>query len=142
MFLRGNDMMMRMASFAVAASLSSLVGTAHAAELLSSPLLTDVDNAGICIVRNISTTSVPVQVRLFSNNSFHIDIDDCNSPGFPLGPGKTCSVFSFDLPDDSFVECSVKASNVNVSKLRASIETRHFATPASNGKVVVSDDLR
>jgi hypothetical protein len=43
---------------------------------------------------------------------------------------------------DSFVECSVKASDVNVSKLRGSIETRHLATPTSNGKVVVSDNLR
>jgi hypothetical protein len=134
--------MLRTASFAGAVSLLSLASTAHAAVLLSSPLWTDVDNAGICIVRNVSTTSVPVQVRLFSNNGFQVHIDNCNTPGFPLGPGKTCSVFSFDLPDDSFVECSVKASDVNVSKLRGSIETRHFATPTSNGKVVVSDNLR
>ena len=58
--------MIRTASFAVAVSLSSLAGTAHAAVLLSSPLWTDVDNAGICIVRNIGTTPIPVQVKLFS----------------------------------------------------------------------------
>ena len=135
-------MMLRTASVTFATLLLGLVSTAQAAELLSSPLSTDVDNAGICIIRNISTTPVKVQVKLFSNNSFNIDIDDCNAPSAPLGPGKTCSVFSFDLPDDSFVECSVKTSNVNASKLRASIETRHFATPTSNGNVVVSDNLR
>jgi hypothetical protein len=60
----------RTVGFAVTASLLSLVGTAHAAELLSSPLWTDVDNAGVCIVRNIGTTPITVQVRLFSNNSW------------------------------------------------------------------------
>lgn len=135
-------MMSRMASIAVAASLLSIAGTTHAAELLSAPLWTDVDNAGICIIRNISTVPVNVQVKLFSNNGFTINIDDCNTPGVPLGPGKTCSVFTFDLPDDSFVECSAKTSNANASKLRGSVEIRHFATPTSNGNVVVSGDMR
>lgn len=133
-------MMIRTASLTAAAALLSLMGTAHAAELLSSPLWTDQGNAGICIIRNIGTTSVAVNVKLFSNNGFNIDIDDCN--GTPLGPGKTCSVFSFDLPDDSFVECSAKTSNVNASKLRGSVEIRRFATPGSNGNVVVSEDMR
>ena len=118
------------------------MGTAHAAELLSSPLWTDTGNAGICIVRNVGAIPFTVQVKLFSNNGFHIDIDNCNSPGIPLGPGKTCSVFSFDLPDDSFAECSAKTSNVNASNLRGSVEIRHFATPTSNGNVVVSGDMR
>ena len=135
-------MLMRTASLAAAVSLLSLVSAAHAAELLSSPLWTDTDNAGICIIRNVGAIPITVQVKLFSNNSFHIDIDDCNAPSAPLGPGKTCSVFSFGLPDDSFVECSAKTSNVNASNLRGSIETRHFATPTSNGNVVVSGDVR
>jgi hypothetical protein len=132
--------MTRTASLTAAAALLSLMGTAHAAELLSSPLWSDVGNAGICIVRNVSTAPVAVRVRLFSNNGFNVDIDDCN--GTPLGPGKTCSVFSFDLPDDSFVECSARTSDVNAGKLRGSVEIRRFATPASNGTVVVSETLR
>src|SRR3954466_268942 len=99
-------MTIRTASLAAAASLLSLMGTAHAAELLSSPLWTDSGNGGICIVRNISTTPVAIQVKLFGNNDSGADIDDCNAPSAPLGPGKTCSVFMSVLSADSFVECS------------------------------------
>src|SRR4051794_11563159 len=135
-------MTIRTASLTVAASLLGLVGTAHAAELLSSPLWTDTGNVGICNIRNIGAIPVTVQVKLFSNNGFHIDIDNCNSPGIPLGPGKTCSVFSSGLPDDSYVACSVKTSNVNANNIRGSIETRHSANAVSNGAVVLSGELR
>ena len=43
-------------------------------------------------------------------------------------------------PDDSFVACSAKASNVNVSNLRGNIDIRHFVT--GGAKVVVGEDLR
>ena len=135
-------MMIRTASLAAAVSLLSLVGTAHATELLSPPLWTDTSNAGICIIRNVGAIPVTIQVKLFSNNGFHIDIDNCNAPSAPLGPGKTCSVFSFGLPDDSYVACSVKTSNVNASNIRGSIETRHSANAVSNGTVVLSGELR
>ena len=135
-------MMIRTANLAIAASLLSLVGTAHAAELISSPLWTDTGNAGICNIRNVGAIPISIQVKLFSNNGFHVDIDNCNAPSAPLGPGKTCSVFSFGLPDDSYVACSVKTSNVNASIVRGSIETRHFANAASNGTVVLSGELR
>jgi hypothetical protein len=130
--------MIRIASFAFAMSLLDLVGTAHAAELLSSPLWTDAGNAGTCYIRNVGTTPVQVQVRLFSNNSMNIVRDTCNTG--PLGAGKTCVMFSLQLPDDSFVACSAKASNVNVSNLRGNIDIRHFVT--GGAKVVVGEDLR
>ena len=135
-------MTMRTVNLAIAASLLSLVGTAHAAELISSPLWTDTGNAGICNIRNAGAIPITVQVKLFSNNGFHVDIDNCNAPSAPLGPGKTCSVFSFGLPDDSYVACSVKTSNVNASNIRGSIETRHSANAVSNGTVVLSGELR
>lgn len=130
--------MLRTASFAGAVSLLSLASTAHAAVLVSSPLWTDTGNAAACYVRNVSTTSVPVQVKLFSNNGFNVVIDTCNAQA--LAPGKTCVLFASQLPDDSDVSCSAKASDANVSKLRGNIDIRHFF--AGGGKVVVGADLR
>lgn len=130
--------MMRTASFAVAVSLSSLAVTAHAAELRSSPLWTDVGNAGACYIRNVGTNPVSVQVKLFSNNGMSIVRDTCNTG--PLGAGKTCAVFSLHLPDDSLVACSAKTSDVNVSNLRGNIDVRRFV--AGGGEVVVGEDLR
>src|SRR4051794_19965802 len=134
-------MTIRTASLTVAASLLGLVGTAHAAELLSSPLWTDTGNVGICNIRNIGAIPVTVQVKLFSNNGFHIDIDNCNSPGIPLGPGKTYSVFSSDLPDDSYVACSEETTSVKTGTLRGSIKTRHFASETSNGTIVITEEM-
>ena len=51
-------MTIRTANLAIAASLLSLVGTAHAAELISSPLWTDTGNAGICNIRNVGTIPI------------------------------------------------------------------------------------
>ncbi len=130
--------MIRIASFAVAMSLLSLVGTPHAAELLSSPLWTDTSNAGACYIRNIGTTPVRAQVKLFSNNNMSIVRDTCNAG--PLGAGKTCVMFSLQLPDDSFVACSAKASNASVSNLRGNIDIRHLVT--GGYKVVVGENLR
>ena len=122
-----------------AVSLFYLVGRAHAAQLLSPPLWTDVGNAGSCYVRNIGTTPVNVQVTLFSNNSFgHIDVDTCNAG--PLAAGKTCAVFSLTLPDDSWAACSVKTSNINVSKLRANVEIRHNI--GHGYEVILREELR
>jgi hypothetical protein len=133
--------MIRIASFAVAVSLLSLVDPAHA-ELLSPPLWTDVGNAGACYVRNIGTTPFQVKVKLFSNNAPDgtiIDVDTCNTG--PLGAGKTCLLFSLHLPDASWAACSVKASNSNVSQLRGNIDIRHFVT-GGGAKVVVGEDVR
>jgi hypothetical protein len=130
--------LIRIASFAVAVSLLSLVGPAHA-QLLSPPLWTDVGNAGACYVRNIGTTPFKVRVKLFSNNSFaNVDVDTCNTG--PLGAGKTCVMFVLALPDDSWVACSAQASNGNMSKLRGNIDIRHFVT--GGAKVVVGEDLQ
>jgi len=120
-----------------AVSLPSLVGPAHAAQILSPPLWTDVDNASTCYVRNIGTNPVNVQVNLFSNNGMSIDVDTCNTG--PLGAGKTCWMMSFDLPDASWVACSATASTSNVSKLRGNIDIRHFTHGAT---VLVGEDLR
>jgi hypothetical protein len=119
---------------------ANLVGPAHAAELLSPPLWTDVGNASNCYVRNISTTPVNVQVTLFSNNGTSIDVDTCNAG--PLAAGRTCAVFSLHLPDDSWAACSVKTSNINVSKLRGNVDLRHFASHEQGFKVIVDEDLR
>jgi len=122
-------------------SLFNLVGPVHAAQLLSPPLWTDVGDAGNCYVRNIGTTPVNVRVTLFSNNGIgHIDVDTCNAG--PLAPGKTCAVFSLNLPDDSWAACSVKTSNINVNKLRGNIDLRHSGTHEQGFKVVVDEDLR
>ena len=121
-----------------AVSLFNLVGPAHAAQLLSPPLWTDVGNAGNCYVRNIGTTPVNVQVTLFSNNGMSINVDTCNAG--PLAAGKTCAVFSLNLPDDSWAACSVKASNTNVSKLRGNVDIRH--NPAHGYEVILDEDLR
>lgn len=131
-------MMMRTVGFAVAVSLVNLAGAAHAAELISSPLWTDVGNAGTCYIRNVGTTAFRVNAKLFSNNGFTVNINTCNS-GL-LGPGKTCVLFSTDLPDDSDVACSVKTSDVNAKNLRGSIDVRNFA--GHGATVVVREDLR
>lgn len=132
--------MIRIASFAGAVSLLSLVGPAHAQpQLISPPLWTDQGNAGACYVRNIGTTPFPVKVILFSNNGGDIgDIDTCKTG--PLGAGKTCLVRATTLPDDSWAVCSVQASNINVSKLRGNMDIRHSV--AGGARVVVGEDLR
>jgi len=129
--------MIRAATIALAVSLVCLAGPARAASLVSSPLWTDVSNAAACYIRNTGTTPVKVQVSLFSNNGFHIDVDTCNGPT-ALAAGRTCVMFTLDLPDDSDVSCSVTAGNV--SKLRGNIDIRHFVT--GGAVVVVGDDLR
>jgi hypothetical protein len=122
-----------------AVSLFNLIGPAHAAQLLSPPLWTDLGNAGNCYVRNIGTTPVNVQVTLFSNNGIgHTDVDTCNTG--PLAAGKICAVFSLTLPDDSWAACSVKTSNINVSKLRGNVEIRH--NPAHGYEVILREELR
>lgn len=122
-----------------AVSLFNLIGPAHAAQLLSPPLWTDVGNAGNCYVRNIGTTPVNVQVTLFSNNGMGPpNVDTCNTG--PLAAGKTCAVFSLTLPDDSWAACSVKTSNINVSKLRGNVEIRH--NPAHGYEVILREELR
>jgi hypothetical protein len=132
--------MMRIASFAVAASLLSLIGPAHA-QLLSPPLWTDQGAAGTCYVRNIGTTPFTVRVNLFSNSGTGlVDVDTCNTG--PLGAGKTCVIFFLNLPDDGWVACSAQASTSNLSKLRGSIDIRHFVSKTEGYKVVVREDLR
>lgn len=91
--------MIRITTFAGAVSLLSLVSPAHAQQLISPPLWTDADTAGACYIRNIGTTPVPVIVKLFSNNTNGADIDTCNTA--PLGAGKTCVLFTSQLPADS-----------------------------------------
>jgi hypothetical protein len=132
--------MVQNTSFAVAASLLSLVSPAQA-QLLSPPLWTDQFAAGTCYVRNIGTTPFTVRVQLFSNNPIgFIDVDTCNTG--PLGAGKTCVIFLLNLPADSWAACSAQASNSNVSKLRGSIDIRHFVSKTEGYKVVVREDLR
>jgi hypothetical protein len=126
-----------------AVSLFNLVGPARAAQLLSPPLWTDVGDAGTCYLRNIGTTPVNVQVTLFSNNGIapgDIVVDSCNSG--PLAAGKTCVIFVQALPDDSWAACSVKTSNINVSKLRGNADLRHLGSHEQGFKVVVGEDLR
>jgi hypothetical protein len=136
---KGEDDMIRTASFAGAVSLLSLVSPAHAQpQLISSPLWTDEGKASACYVRNIGTTPFPVKVTLFSNNTSGADIDTCNT--VPLGAGKTCVVFTTQLPADSWVACSAQASNINVSKLRGNMDIRHSV--AAGAGVVVGEDLR
>jgi hypothetical protein len=135
---KGEDDMIRTASFAGAVSLLSLVSPAHAQQLISSPLWTDADTAGACYVRNIGTTPVPVIVKLFSNNGMGADIDTCNT--VPLGAGKTCVLFTSQLPADSWAACSAQASNINVPKLRGNMDVRH--TVAAGARVIVDEDLR
>jgi hypothetical protein len=130
--------MIRIASFAGAVSLLSLVSPAHAQQLISPPLWTDTGNAGACYIRNIGTTPFPVKVKLFSNNTTGADIDTCNT--VPLGAGKTCLVFTTHLPDDSWAACSAQASNINVSKLRGNMDIRNSV--AAGARVVVGEDLR
>ena len=89
-------------------------------------------------MRNVSTTAVPVQVKLFSNNGFSVVVDTCNAHA--LAAGKTCVLFALQLPDDSEVSCSAKASDANVGKLRGNIDIRHFVT--GGAKVVAGEDLR
>ena len=120
-------------------SLLCLAGPAHA-QLLSPPLWTDEGAAGTCYVRNIGTTPVTVRVNLFSNNTTGFDVDTCNTG--PLGAGKTCVIFTLNMPADSWAACSAQASNSNLSKLRGSIDIRHFVSKAEGYKVVVREDLR
>jgi hypothetical protein len=127
--------------FAAAAWLLTLAAPAHAAQLFSPPLWTDVGNAGACYVRNIGTVPFNVHVTLFSNNDIvpgDIVVDTCNSG--PLGAGKTCVIFAQGLPDDSWAACSAQTSNSNANKLRGNMDIRNsFSTGA---RVVVDEDLR
>jgi hypothetical protein len=132
--------MRRIAGFAVTVSLLSLVGPAHAGQVFSPPLWTDVGNAATCYVRNISTKPVKVQVNLFSNNEIVPgDINDtCNI--VPLAGGTTCMIAASAIPDDSWAACSMKASNINIDKLRGNIDIRH--PPTGGNRVVVGADLQ
>jgi hypothetical protein len=129
-------------TMAVAVPLVSLIaGPAHAGQLLSPPLWTDVGNVGVCYVRNIGTAPFTVHVTLFSNNGIapgDIVVDSCNSG--PLGAGKTCVIFAQALPDASWAACSAQASNTNVSKLRGNMDIRNSF--AAGARVVVAEDLR
>jgi len=117
-----------------------LGGLAQAGQLVSPALptrhrATNVGQVGHCRIRNVGTTTVNVQVSLFSNNSPVNDFDVCN--GRPLGPGDTCFVSKF-LPDDSYVACSVTAGNV--ANLRGTLELSE--NPTSQFNVFLSEDLR
>jgi hypothetical protein len=123
-----------------AAALLTLTVPVHAAQLLSPQLWTGFGNASACVVRNIGVTPVKVQVSLFSN--FEVSpIDDTCNTGL-LAPGKTCAVFAQKLADDAWVACSATASTSNLSKLRGTVELRHFGSKEQGFKVVVAEDLR
>jgi hypothetical protein len=119
-----------------AAALVLVATAAYAAQLLSPVLWTGIDTSAGCYIRNTGTSAVPVSVSLFSNQpGFGPDFDNCN--GGPLGAGKTCVLLSFDLPDDSYVGCSVNGDKV--SRIRGTLELRQ-TTPIL--KVIASEELR
>jgi hypothetical protein len=121
---------------AASALFLGLAGPAQAAQLLSGALPTAVGSSGACYVRNTGTTKVTLQVKLFSNNGivaaqYH---DFCSGP--PLAGGHTCVVLVDDLPDDSYVACSVTG---NTGKVRGTLEVRETSPTL---RVLVSDELR
>jgi hypothetical protein len=127
---------------AASAVLLGLASLAHGAALLSPPLPTGVGTSGACHIRNTGTTPVTIQVSVFGNNTPVINFDLCS--GAPLAAGRTC-VVDVDLPDDSYVACSVTAPNV--SKLRGTLEVRERIRSANFPvigllTVIVAEDLR
>ncbi len=126
---------------AVLAVLMGLVSVARAADLLSRPLPAGGGTSAACHIRNTGTTSIPIQVRVFSNNAPVVTSDSCNDA--PLAGGRACQVV-VDLPDSSYAACSVTA--MTVRKLRGTLEIRaKVPRPGARGgleKVLVAEDLR
>jgi hypothetical protein len=116
------------------AGLLGLATLAQAAQLLGPPLPTGTRNTGVCRVLNTGTTPVNLEVALISNNDLGVGVENsCN--GAPLPGGRTCLVLA-NLPDSSYVTCSVTAPSV--SKLRGTLEVGK----QDNYKVLVAEDLR
>jgi hypothetical protein len=121
---------MRRVIVATALCLLGVAGPAGAAQLITSPLWTGVNNSAACYVRNTGTTAVSVTVSLFSNNGTTAPFDDCNDG--PLAAGRTCVIILDDIPDDSFIACSATAGSV--AKLRGAIEIRNSAVTVVNSE--------
>src|SRR5262245_5936539 len=99
-----------MKTFAVLTAAVSLVGMTsltQAAQLVSPPLATGVNAAGACYFRNVSTTSIALQVKALSNftpDFITPDFQNCNDA--PLAAGHTCVLLVNDLPDDTTFACA------------------------------------
>jgi hypothetical protein len=113
-------------------------GVAQAEKLVSPPFGTHILTSAACYIRNTGTTSVTISASLFGNNALVIDTDTCNGNNGVLGPGQTCVIIDTDLPDDSFVACSVTAGTVG--KLRGTLEIRETIDAVL--RVIAAEDLR
>jgi hypothetical protein len=120
----------------VGALLVGLGSSAFAAQLASPPLpthpfATNHSDEATCRVRNVGTRPVTVTVSMFSNNAVVPFEDFCQGDGSPvtLDAGESCFVVVF-TPDDSFIGCTVNATNVK--SLRGTLELdQNFNTTAA-----------
>jgi hypothetical protein len=114
---------------------------AYAAQLVSPPLWSEIDNSAACYVRNTGTVPVAVEVKVFSNfgpnEPLNPSFQNCNNA--PLAAGRTCVVLVNDLPDSQFVACSVTGDKLG--KVRGTLEIRE-STPGTPLRVTVAQDLR
>jgi hypothetical protein len=122
-----------------AASLLGITSLAQAAQIVSPPLPTGTNAAGVCYLRNVGASPIALQVMALSNfvpNFITPDFQNCNDA--PLAAGQTCVLVVSDLPDDTTFACAADITG-SAKNLRATVEIRDLG----NGqKVLLADKLR
>jgi hypothetical protein len=135
--------MRKFTALVTAGILVPFAGVAYAAQLISPPLWSEINNSATCYVRNTGVSPVSIQVKIYSNfgpdNPLTPVFQNCNNA--PLPAGKTCAVHvsASGLPDSSSVGCMVTGDALG--KIRGTLEIRE-ATPGLPFRVTVAEDLR
>jgi hypothetical protein len=133
--------MKTVAALALAASLAGIAGVAHAAQsIASAPLPTRPGRAAACYIRNVGSTPMPLQVRLFDFLSAEVTPSFQNCNDAPLLPGRTCVLLVYEFTQYSALGCAATPVVGSARNLRGRLEVRSIT--ASGLKVLVRDDLR